>query len=213
MASDQTEIRSPEAQLALAHSPGEVRDALRIFLDLDARLARIVAGTSEPMLGQMRLAWWRDTLRLPVDERPRGDAVLDAIGKQWQAREDALIGLVDGWENMLAEQLDRETAMGFASGRASGLAAIAGTPDAALAQSAQRWALVDAAVHLPDGEERELLLDLARSMPAPTRLARPYRGIAILDALALRSLKRGGRPLMEGRSAALTAIRAAIFGR
>ena len=35
-----------------------------------------MARTTEPMLGQMRLAWWRDALGKPVDERPRGDAVL-----------------------------------------------------------------------------------------------------------------------------------------
>lgn len=213
MENETTEIRAPEAQLALAYTPPEMRDALRIFLELDARLARIVAGTSEAILGQMRLAWWRDTLEERVENRPSGDEVLDGIGRHWQGREAALIALVDGWEHMLAEDFDEATASAFATGRSAGLAAIAGEGRDDVARSARRWALVDAAVHLPPGEERELLLDLARAVPRSGRLPKSARGIAVLDALGTRALKRGGRPLMEGRGAALTAIRAAILGR
>jgi phytoene synthase len=32
------------------------------------------------MLGQMRLAWWREALGKPLADRPRGDEVLDAVG-------------------------------------------------------------------------------------------------------------------------------------
>jgi phytoene synthase len=42
-------------------------------------------------------------------------------------------------------------------------------------------------------------------------LPKTLRGLAVLEALALRALRRGGRPLMEGRGAPLTAFRAAIF--
>ncbi|MHA7818384.1 MAG: squalene/phytoene synthase family protein [Erythrobacter sp.] len=215
MANETPDNHTAEAQLALAYTPPEVRDALRIFLEFDARLARIVAGTSEPILGQMRLAWWRDVLAEPRDRRPGGDAVLDGIGRHWEGREKALIALVDGWENMLAERLDQKAADGFADGRSAGLAAIAGESEerGVVAQSARRWALVDAAVHLPPGEERDLLLDLARAVPQSGRLPRHARGIAVLGALATRALKRGGRPLVEGRGAAITAIRAAIFRR
>ena len=67
-----------EIELALAYTPRDRREAMRVAFELDRRLARIVAATTEPMLGQMRLAWWRDILAKPVDERPRGDVVLDA---------------------------------------------------------------------------------------------------------------------------------------
>lgn len=213
MNAENSQDRSPEAQLALVHSPRACREALRIFLDLDARLARIVSGTSEPMLGQMRLAWWRDTLRAPVGNRPRGDAVLDRITEHWTGREEALVALVDGWENMLAETLDEEAASGFADGRAAALAASTGERGEATRDAARRWALVDAAVHLPEGGERDILLELAAKVPEPRRLPRSARGIAVLGALAARSLARGGRPLMEGRGAALTAIRTAMIGR
>lgn len=213
MSYEKSENRSAEAQLALAHTPIEFRAALSIVFELDARLARIVAGTSEPMLGQMRLAWWRDILKEPVEKRPRGDTVLDAIGQHWQEREAPLIAMVDGWEYMLADELDHKTASAFAQGRGAPLVSIATETSNEADIHARRWALVDAAVHLPEGDERELLLDLARSLPRGERLPRTFRGVAVLSALAGRSLERGGRPLMEGRGAALVAARAAIFGR
>ena len=46
------------------------------------------------MLGQMRLAWWREALGKPVADRPRGDRVLDAIGQDWAGREAALVAMV-----------------------------------------------------------------------------------------------------------------------
>ena len=208
---------SAEAQLALAHTPLKVREALRIFLELDSRLARIVAGTSEPMLGQMRLAWWRETLALEADKRPGGDAVLDAIGEIWRGEEPTLITLVDGWEAMLAEELDAEAVHGFADGRSApfpAIARMAGEGEGFARSAGRRWAMIDAAVHVGAGTERDLLIEVARSEANRNpRLPRSLRGLAVLDALARRSLARGGRPLMEGRGAALTALRAAIIGR
>ena len=198
----QAEPLSDEVQLALAHTPERLRLRLRTYFELDRRLARIVGATNEPMLGQMRLAWWRETLAKPHEERPSGDAVLDAIGQHWAEHEERLSKLVDAWELMLAETLEEEGARQFGALRAAPLDA-----------PAERWALTDAAVHVPDGPERELLLRLAGENPDRPAFRRDLRGLAILDALARRSLKRGGRPLMEGRGAALVAMRAAIIGR
>lgn len=189
-------------QLALAHTPERARGRLRTYFELDRRLARIVGATNEPMLGQMRLAWWRETLGKPRNERPTGDAVLDAIGVHWEGREGALSKLVDAWEYMLAEELGQDAAREFGSLRAAPFDPLA-----------ERWALTDAAVHVPEGPERDLLLTLARKCAPMGNFSRDLRGLSVLDALARRSLRRGGRPLMEGRGAALTAARAAIFGR
>jgi phytoene synthase len=217
MSDQTTEILSVEAQLAIAHTPPEWRTALTIFLELDCRLSRIVAGTNEPMLGQMRLAWWREQLALAPAQRPAGDAVLDGIGRHWMGYETGLVALVDGWEYMLADRLDHAAASGFAKGRAAPFVSLAQMTETASAPEhaipARRWALVDAAVHVPDGAEREMLLELARADDAAARLPRAMRGLAVLDALARRALRRGGRPLMEGRGASITAMRAAILGQ
>jgi len=203
-----------EMQLALAHTPAGLRDKLRVAFDLDRRLARIVSATTEPMLGQMRLAWWRETLGQHPTGRPRGDAVLDAIGKEWRSEEGTLVDLVNGWEHMLAETLDRGAADAFANGRAAPFAALAPEKGAEplTRRAGRRWALADAASRLSESDERILLLDLAREDGRVARLPRGLKGLAMLDALARRSIRRGGAPLMEGRGASLTAARAALIG-
>jgi 15-cis-phytoene synthase len=208
----------PEVDLALAWCAPKVRAPLSIGFQLDRRLARIVARTTEPMLGQMRLAWWRDALGRPAAERPRGDAVLDAIGAHWAGRETALIAMVDAWEVLVtADILGPADIADFASQRGAFFAGVDDADESSavmdrIAAAAHRWALADAVTGVGDAGERDLMIEagLAREVSA-VRMPRSLRGLAVLDALALRALRRGGRPLMEGRLASLTALRVAIF--
>jgi phytoene synthase len=211
------DILLPEARLALAWSPPKVRAPLSIALQLDRRLARIVSRTNEPMLGQMRLAWWRDALSTPPAARPRGDAVLDAIGAHWHGREAALATMVDGWEVLVtAERLCPADIAAFAAGRSAFFATLnEDTADGNAERAAAagwRWALADAAAGISDPAERAALVEAGLAHRGEGgRMPRALRGLAVLDALALRALRRGGRPLMEGRGAPLAAMRAAIF--
>jgi 15-cis-phytoene synthase len=219
MEHDPVEILPPELTLAMAWTPQKVREPLRIAFELDQRLARIVARTTEPMLGQMRLAWWREALGKPVGDRPRGDAVLDAIGQHWVEREVALMAMVDGWEVLItAEHLTASKAAAFAEGRGAFFAALAPLETGAVQQriksAAARWALADAVTGISEPDERTVLL--AAAPPKETSGAKmppPLRGLAVLDALAQRAIFRGGRPLMDGRGAAVSALKAAIFLR
>lgn len=217
MTADNPDTLLPEAELALAWSPPNVRGPLRIAFQLDRRLARIVARTTEPMLGQMRLAWWRDALGKPVSERPRGDVVLDALGDHWAGREAVLIAMVDGWELLVtAEHLGRTEIEAFGLQRGAFFNALhcdcTTMAEDRITAAAFRWALADAAAGVSDESERTLLIDAALARPKNGRqLPKSLRGLAVLDALALRSLRRGGLPLMNGRGAALAALRAAIF--
>lgn len=215
---DAADLLPPEAGLALAWSGSKVRGRLSMALQLDRRLARIVARTTEPMLGQMRLAWWRDALCKPVADRPRGDSVLDGLGVHWEGRERALIELVNAWEVLVtAEQLGPDEIETFAAGRGAFFAALAGDGaendlSARLFAAGRRWALADAASGVSKDTERAALV--AAGLAATDRagrLPRELRGVAVLEALALRGLNRGGRPLMEGRGAPLAVLRAAIF--
>ncbi|WP_285709836.1 hypothetical protein [Erythrobacter oryzae] len=214
MTSEAPDPLPPEAELALAWSAPKVRGALSIALQLDRRLARIVGRTQEPMLGQMRLAWWREALGKPVAERPRGDAVLDGIGQHWQGREAFLAQMVDGWEVLVtAENLGPAEAESFGAGRGAFFAGLADEATAGrLSAAGRRWALADAAAGVSDPEECATLVAAGLAVASPAgRIPRALRGLAVLEALALRGLSRGGRPLMEGRGASLAALRAAIF--
>jgi len=215
---DASELLPPEAEIALAWSSPKVRGPLSMALQLDRRLARIVARTTEPMLGQMRLAWWRDALARSVAERPRGDAVLDGLGVHWAGKESALVAMVNAWEVLVtADQLGPDEIAGLAAGRGAFFAALA-EPDFGdavaerLAAAGRCWALADAASGVSDESERAALVAAGCAVGRPAgRVPASLRGLAVLEALARRALRRGGRPLMEGRGAPLTALQAAIF--
>ncbi len=219
MNADASEPLPPEAELSLAWSGPKVRGALSMALQFDRRLARIVGRTTEPVLGQMRLAWWREALAKPVAERPRGDVVLDGLGQHWAGREAALITMVDGWETLVtAEALGRAEAEAFGAQRGAFFAGLADERAPALglrlAAAGLRWAVADAATAVADESERAALVAAGQARTvALGRVPRDLRGLAVLDALARRALARGGRPLMEGRGASLAVLKGAIFSR
>src|SRR3546814_9620916 len=51
----------------------------RLVWALDARFSRLVATTSEPVIGQMRMAWWNDALTDESGVRGRGEPLIDAM--------------------------------------------------------------------------------------------------------------------------------------
>lgn len=173
------------------------------------------------MLGQLRLAWWREALESTPGERPRGDAVLDAVSAHLQGVEEALACLVDGWEHLLSAQvLSEAEARAFARGRAEALSAVyrpvcdEGARSEALARAAMCWAYADLAAKVSRDGERAMLASLGlEAGSGQSALPREARGLALLRALGLRALRRGASSLMEGRGAALVALRAGMFGR
>ena len=74
---DDLQEELPEVSRIAFASTGRNRDPWLAALALDGRIGRMVLGASEPMLGQVRLAWWRDQLGKPIGDRPRGDPLLD----------------------------------------------------------------------------------------------------------------------------------------
>jgi phytoene synthase len=210
----------PPQRLAVAWSPRAVRPTMLALLIFDAHLASLVAGASEPMLGQIRLAWWREQLREAPDARARGCPELDALSTSWRGEETALVTLVDGWEQLLGEAPLPEAAIGaFAQSRGESFAGLARLSGAIAAEKAstdagRQWALADLAFRVRDAEEkarcRELYLGAA--LPPRSHLPRALRGLSVLAALALRSIARD-EPLLEGRGAALLALRVGLTGR
>ena len=209
-----------EVELALAYARQHDRPMMKSVFELDRRLAGVVATSSETMIGQMRLAWWRDLLEKPVSARPSGEPLIRRLGDTWGESAREFCPLVDGWEALLvADALDKETLRKFCEGRAEAWAAIAralelpGTDQRRAYNAGYRWALADLAAHLSDEGERSMALDLAKGLEPAAPLHRRLRPLAILSGLAKRSLAMGGVPLLEGRTAALLALRIGISGR
>ncbi|MXO50484.1 hypothetical protein GRI42_04095 [Erythrobacter gaetbuli] len=210
----------PEYRIALAYAHPDDRLAYHAMFELDRRLAEIVAGSSEPMIGQLRLAWWRDVLGRQPEDRPSGEPLVAALNTAWGAHSDGLETLVDAWEGiLLAERLERNAAMQFVEGRGASWTALASGPlakesSAGISSAAQAWFLADLLSHLSDAEEREVVAGLANGMKLRSkRLPRRLRPFAILAALGSRALAAGGISPMEGRGAPLLALRIGIFGR
>jgi phytoene synthase len=219
MTSDlEAEIGDAE-RVALNYAKPDIRPKLASFFALDRRLGQIVANSSEPLLGQMRIAWWRDMLSASAGDRPTGDVVLDAIGASWGGDAQQLQPLADAWEVFLiAEALTTDILSQFAHGRAMPLARAFGCAHEGVAKQVQEtgslWALADTAAHVSDQTERELILEQARTkLNVNTSPASIPRALTVLTALSRRSVRRGGLPLMEGRGAALAALSAGLIGR
>lgn len=204
-------------RLALAYAPGPARPATLALFALDTRLGQALRQTSEPIMAQMRLAWWRDQLRLPPSGRERADELVRALDAL-SGEAEGLLALVDGWELLLSEEFGTQVASAFATARAQALLALArvvGARDRGedVLFAGQRWALADLASGLGDPEERSVVLEMAGALEGKgARLSRRLRPLGVLDGLARRSLARGGRPLLDGPGSALAAIRLGLSG-
>jgi phytoene synthase len=206
----------PALGLALAWQPRATRPALAALFALDQRLGSVVARAREPLLAQMRLAWWRDQLGSGAGA-VAGEPLLAEIAGRWGERARHLAVLPDGWEHLLGDApLAAEAVDAFATAKGEALAAFAdlagASSDRDSARAAgRRWALADFGWRASHSHERESALTLGRQVSSPPVRSPQLRGVAVLGGLARRALGRG-EPLMHGRGAILHAMRLGMFG-
>ena len=211
------ELLPVHLRLALSYAPVRTRALTLGLFALDCRLAGIVRGTREPLLGQVRLAWWRDRLGEKPEAWPEGEPVL-AVLRLWGAETGALSALVDGWESLLGDPpLDGDALEQFADGRGSAFGALArllqADPGEAM-RTARGWALVDLSGKLGDPSERAAARELAGQLDwQRCRLPRSLRPLAMLHGLARRAMLRGEGELLAGGAAGLVALRLGLLGR
>ncbi|MCE2730000.1 squalene/phytoene synthase family protein [Sphingorhabdus sp.] len=94
----------PPANLAVAYTPVAFRPAFTLLLQLDMRFADIVRKAREPMIAQIKLAWWRDAFATEPALRPKGEPLLQALGAYGDVISSlALQDLVSAWELLLGE--------------------------------------------------------------------------------------------------------------
>ena len=75
------ELRGLDGDLYLCHlfAPAEKRGALLTLYHLYADIARIPASVSDPMVGAIRLQWWRDLLDAVANGDSRGTPIGEAL--------------------------------------------------------------------------------------------------------------------------------------
>lgn len=203
-------------RLALAYAPPSARLQTLALLALDQRLAGLLRHSREPMMAQIRLAWWRETLERDAAEWPEGEPLLAAL-RSWNGGHRALVALVDGWEALTGEApLAPEALEEMVDGRAAafaGLAAALGREAEAEAARAlgRRWALADLATKLNHPGESVVVRRLAQAEQGrPVRVSRALRALAVLEGLARDNLASGGQ---GSARTVLKAMRIGLLGR
>lgn len=193
--------RDKDRYLANLYAPEAVRPALFALHALDLELAEVVRTTTEPMLGQIRLAWWREQLQeLDAGARP-AQPVLTALaehvlprgvsGASLEPLEDANLALLEG-SGLEVHALARGRLFGAA------VRLLMPSADMALVASAERlgagWAAVEAWRHGLFAVE-PASVETAERWLAPTvapTAARPVLALAALARRDLAALKRAG---------------------
>jgi phytoene synthase len=144
---DIEKLLNPPQRLAIAYAPLQFRDAFALLLQVDARFAELVAKSSEPLIGQMKLAWWRDAIAAEPDRRPKGEPLFERLGAtSGLSLAPSLTMLVDAWESLLVDPTGEGGRADFAKARSAAIfgsyANWVGSQDD-LRLLGEEWALVD----------------------------------------------------------------------
>ena len=189
-----------------------MRPAFDALFAIDDALADVVTSSTQPALGAIRLAWWREALeRLDTGAPPAEPRLLAAAAELLPRGVTGamLAAMEDGWATMFDEQPDAERigergAKLFAIG-----AKLLGTDDPKLDAAGRLYACELARrrqlapVHYPTEEVHAL---------AGYRFPRPLRPLTALARLASRDVHQAGieAEATPGRAAALLSHR--LFG-
>lgn len=161
----------PLQRLVLAYGKRPDRSLYALVFALDSRFAAVIRSTSETLIGQMRLTWWRDILTKAVAERPTGEPLVALINEAEEQGTDlsALLSLLEGWEYLLDDfpWVDRQFDQ-YAEKRGEGLFSFARCGRSPLTESqrnaARSWALWDFARHCSDDGMRAQAFEKCRNM-------------------------------------------------
>ncbi|WP_227339608.1 hypothetical protein [Sphingopyxis sp. P8] len=197
------DIRDPRVMVAV---PRERRAAMAALWALAERLTKLLADATEPLIGQIKLAWWRDmTGLLAADPAalPKGEPLLAELQATWGGQGD-LAPLVDAAEALLLAE-DEATRAEAARAFGEALFALSGGAGGA------RWGLLWAAVQQSDAAAARLLFAEARG-PAPRRAEfHGARALLMLDRWAAAVAARDGE--RRWRNEGLLLFRVGLFGR
>lgn len=181
-------------------------------------MGEVVRTTREPLLGPIKLAWWRERLEeldgvTPPPAEPRLQGVARDLlptgvrGRDLAGLERGWLGLFDPfpWDTGIAEAVWFRGRLLFATAAR----AIGQTTDDDIEEAGGLWALVDVARHCSDAPSRTLLIAQARSFAkniTGARFGPKLRPLSALAALAVRDCRRGEPFEAEGTAGRTAAI-------
>ena len=215
-------LADPERALAVAYAPPDRRAGLTALFALDERFGRVIASTTEPMIGLMRLTWWREALekldRDPAPAEPLLHALADhALPHGLTGK--ALADIEDGWAALIDGEVDDTAIARHGRERGGKMFAAAsvllGATDSRLLAAGEVWALADLGFRHSQASVRDAAraraLSIAGEIPAD-RWSVAARPLAALYLLARRDAQNGKRKQgSPGRLLRVLALR--LFGR
>ena len=200
------DIRDPRVMVAV---PRERRAAMAALWAFAERLTNLLIDAREPLIGQIKLAWWRDMaamLARDPEGLPKGEPLLAELTATW-AGQGGLDTLVDAAEAMLlAEDIaDRRTAAADFGARLFALSG--GDTD-----GGRRWGLLwGASVQTGAQEARDLLTAAQNCAPPPRSIFAANRALLMLDRWAGAIARNDGE--RHWRSEGLLLLRLGLIGR
>ena len=185
------DAQGAERALAIGYAPEPARAGIAALFALDDTLGNIVRSTREPIVGQMRLTWWREALTRLDSAPPPAEPVLQTLATAVVPGVSgaALAEMIDGWEALLEPELD-DAAIGlFAEKRGGGLfdvmARACGAVEPRIAPAGQGWALADLAQRISDPTLADAIRQQALARLDAALVGAWPRRLRALGALAL----------------------------
>ena len=185
----------PDRTLALAYLPDGVRPAIEALWRLDATMAAILATGTQPLITQMRLAWWREALERLDIAPPPAEPVLLALATYVLPTVSGaeLAAMEEGWLQLLSEEALGEGELARYAALRGGLlfqfsARLLGDTGFPVERAGESWALADLARHSRRKDESKLPVPESK-----TRWPKNLRPLGMLVMLARRDLERFGK--------------------
>lgn len=217
-------LADPERQLALAYVRRKVRPAIEALWLLDERMGAIVARAREPMIGRMRLMWWRDAL-LALDEPGAAvpaEPLLERLAGICMSHELSgrdLSRIEEGWAALLDDEAPDDAAI-VAHGRLRGgllfemAATVLGGGGDGVTLAGEAWALADLGHRLSEPHGRAFARARAGMCLSALAVARWPSALRPLGMLALLAGRDAALPAGQQRrqGAPARVLRAMIFG-
>jgi phytoene synthase len=100
---------SPDVEQARLHVTARARAAFRALFEIDAAMADVVARSTDPALGRIKLAWWREQLQALDDDAPPSEPRLEAVADYLLplgVSGAELVEIETGWSTLLDREFD-----------------------------------------------------------------------------------------------------------
>jgi phytoene synthase len=181
-----------DRDLVRLYWPVELRSAFDAVFAIDDAMADVVVSTSQPALGAIRLAWWREALERLDSSPPPAEPRLEAAARELLPRGISgkqLAALEDGWASLVEEVPDFMRVARRGQRLFTILARLLKASSVDLDADGRLFAGVDAA-----RRGYWTLATAKEEKAAPRAYPRAVRPITALAVLAARDVKRGGPP-------------------